>query len=98
MLKFSNLKGHRPDGPDDKGGPDGTRQSADFRGRMEPAQETAGRAAVDEKGQELYEEAFEYCKETFAGVRRDTPISMDECSRIIHSSSLQAGPFASNRP
>ncbi|MDY6989108.1 MAG: HD domain-containing phosphohydrolase [Thermodesulfobacteriota bacterium] len=86
MLKFRNLKGHKPDGHDGKGGPDRTGESADFRGPgMEPDQDTVDRATLDEKGKELYREASDYCKETFAGVRRNTPLSVDECSRIIHS-------------
>jgi len=86
MLKFRNLKGHKPEGHDGKGGPGRTGESADFRGpRMEPDQDTIDRATLDEKGKELYKEAFDYCKKTFAEVRRNMPISMDECSRIIHS-------------
>jgi hypothetical protein len=85
MLKFRNLKGHRPEGHHRAGDPARIRTRDGFGGAgMESDDETMNRATLDEKGKELYQEACDYCQETFAGIRQDGAISVDGCSRIIH--------------
>ncbi|MDY6950068.1 MAG: HD domain-containing phosphohydrolase [Thermodesulfobacteriota bacterium] len=84
MLRFRELKGRKDD--PEKGAPGTEEELEGFRAsRPESGSRDADHIADDEKGEHLYQQAFEYCKETFAGVRQNTPMSMDECSRIIHS-------------
>ncbi|MDY6838534.1 MAG: HD domain-containing phosphohydrolase [Thermodesulfobacteriota bacterium] len=86
MLKFRELKGHKDDHHLRKGTPVTGEEMDGFRAsRPEPGDPDTDGITGDEKGPHLYQQAVDYCNETFSGVRRNMPISMDRCSRIIYS-------------